>query len=229
MHERQRALAALIAEVRIEVGQLPADQHALVVERARGARGHIQPTSLGAQLADAPDHVQLALERILVLDRIRSPPAPGADEQLPDRGPAAARHLAGVLRPDRHVAPAQDALALRLHGVLEQLLQARARSGVLARQKAHQHAVGASGRKLEAGDGAQQLVGHLHQDPGAVARARVRARGAAVLEVLQSRDAQLDHLVRRRVIEPRDHAHAACVVLEARVVKSDCLGRLRGW
>ncbi len=41
VHERERALAALVAEVGVEGGELEADQHALVVDRPRGARSDI--------------------------------------------------------------------------------------------------------------------------------------------------------------------------------------------
>ncbi len=109
VHQRHSALAALVLQVGVEAGELVADQHALVVERARGARGHIQ-ARLGGELADAADHIQLALEGILVKcagtasgrsttglrpSGLRSagdggarPERPHADEQLADHGPA---------------------------------------------------------------------------------------------------------------------------------------------
>ena len=187
-----------------------------------------RPCVLGGQLADAADHVQLALERVLVgtasePEIVRSI----SHEQLPDDRAAGAGDLARVLGTDRHVAPAEQTLALRRDGPLEQRLQARA-GRIVLRQEAHQHPVLARLRQLEVHDGAQQLVGHLHEDPRAVARARVGAVGAAVLEVLQGRDRFLDDLVRRAVVQARDHAHAARIVLEAGVVESDGLWRLHG-
>ena len=150
----------------------------------------------------------------------------GADEQLADHRAAGARDLARVLGVDGHVAPAEQPLALGRTVRSSSVLEPRA-GAVVGRQEAHQHPVGAERRQLEVDDRAQQLVGHLHQDPGAVAGARVRAGGAAVLEVLERRDRARDDLVRGLVVQPRDHAHAARVVLEAGVVESDGLWRLR--
>ncbi len=227
VHERERALGALVAEVLVELAQLVADQHALVVDRARGARRDVQPGLPGGQVADPADHVELALECVLlcalrVIARLRRA---GPDEQLADHRPAGGGHLSRVLLVDRHVTPAQQPLPLVMHDALQQRLQAPARVRV-GRQEAHQHAVLARGRQLEVDHRAQQLVGHLHQDPRAVARARVRAGGAAVLEVLKRRDRPRDHLVRGHVVQARHHAHAARVVLEAGVVESDGLWRL---
>ena len=136
VHQRERALGALVAQVGVELRQLVADQHALVVDRARRARYDVQAGLLRRQVADPADHVQLALERVAVVSQI----ALSADEQLADRRAAGASDLARVLRTDRHLAPAEHPLALVGDGALEQRLQALARCG-LGRQEAHQHAV----------------------------------------------------------------------------------------
>ena len=178
VHERERALGALVAQVRVERRQLVADQHALVVDRARGARGHVQARLLGGQLADAADHVQLALEGVLVALACAVDPAPTNSWRITGRqAPATSPVCSGS---NGHVAPAEQPLALVAHHALEQPLQAPAR-GRVGRQEAHQHAVGAGRRQLEVDHRPQQLVGHLHQDPGAVAGAagpRRRRRGA---------------------------------------------------
>jgi len=223
VHERHRGLGALVAQVRVEGRQLIADQHALVVERARGAGGDVQAGLLGGQLAYATDHIELALKRVLVARLGRT----GADEQLPDHRAARARDLTGVLLAHRYITPPQHQLALGRNGALHEALQPRACGGV-GRQEAHQHAVAAARRQLETHLRPQQLVGHLHQDPRPVARVRVRARRAPVLEVLERGDRERDHLVRGDVVQPRDHAHPARVVLEARVVQSDGRWRLLG-
>jgi hypothetical protein len=149
----------------------------------------------------------------------------GLDEQLADDGPAGGGDLAGLLGADRHVAPAQELLALGADGPLEHRFQ-RPPFLLLGRQEAHHHAVAAGRRQGELAQPPQQLVGHLHQDPRPVARARIGARGAAVLEVLERRDGPRDDLVRRAVVEPRDHADAAGVVLETWVVETDGPWRL---
>ena len=76
-------------------------------------------------------------------------------------------------------------LALGLDRLLDQLLERRAALGV-GGQEADRDAVAARRRQLEAATAAaQERVGHLQQDPGAVAGVGVGALGAAVLEVLE--------------------------------------------
>ena len=222
MHERHRRGGPLVAQVAVEGAELVADQHALVVDRARGAGGHVQARRLGVQLEHAADHVQLALERLLVLGETLS----GADEQLPDDRTAGARDLTRLLGVDRHLPPAQHDLALGGDRALQLPFQRRP-VGVVDRQEAHQHPVAPERRQLEADRRTEQLVWDLHQDAGAVACARVGPGGAAVLEILQRRQRLRDHLVRGLVVQARDHADAARVVLEGRVVETDGLWRLR--
>ncbi len=70
------------------------------------------------------------------------------------------------------------------------------------------------GRQLEVDDGSEEGVGDLHEDPGAVAGVGVGSVGAAVLEVAQRSDAELDDLVAALALEMRDEADSARVVLE---------------
>jgi hypothetical protein len=77
-----------------------------------------------------PDHVELALERDLVVLEARA----GADEQLAHVGPRAVGDVADVVLVDGDVAPAQDALALDADVQLEQLLDLRARAGSVGRK-----------------------------------------------------------------------------------------------
>ena len=83
-----------------------------------------RPGLSARQLADAPDHVELALEGVLVASLLR--PAPTNSWRI--AGPAGAGDLAGVLGLDRHVAPAEQPLALGRDGPLEQLLELAARA-----------------------------------------------------------------------------------------------------
>ncbi len=217
--QRQRALGARVLQVGEVAHQLRRREHALVDDRARGeARDHeLRP---GGQLGDAADHVELALERVLVVLELA---LGGDDEVLDVRGEVVGRD-ADVVLVDRHVAPADHALALGLDGVLEQLLERRALLLVLG-EEADADAVAPRGREVAADETTHQLVGHLHEDPRAVAGVRVGARGAAVLEVLQRDDRAADRLVRRVTIELRDERDAASVVLIGWVVQADRLGR----
>ena len=122
-----------------------------------------------------------------------------------------------------------DALALGGDGALEQRLELAAPVRVLG-QEAHRHAV-APGRRELGHDAAVQLVGHLEQDPGAVAGLGIGPGGTAVVEVLVGRDPALDHVVAGRPVQARDERDAARVVLVARVVEAVGLGlrHLKRW
>ena len=150
----------------------------------------------------------------------------GRHDELLDVGGEEVGRDADVVLVDRHVAPGDDALALVGHRALEQRLELLP-AVLLVRQEAHAHAVGARRRQVLVEHRAHERVGHLEQDPGAVARVRVGTRRAAVLEVLQRHDRALDRLVRRLAVEPRDEGDAAGVVLVAWVVKANRLGRPR--
>jgi hypothetical protein len=63
-------------------------------------------------------------------------------------------------------------------------------------------------------------IGNLDQDAGAVAHQRVRAHGAAMVEIDQELQAQPDDLVRLRALDIGDKADAAGVMLVAGVVKT---------
>ena len=67
---------------------------------------------------------------------------------------------------------------------------------------------------------AQEAVGELDQHPGAVAGARVGARGAAVLEVVERGQRQVDDVVARLAVQASDAGDATAVVLIRGVVKT---------
>ena len=146
------------------------------------------------------------------------------DEELADVRARRVGGVADVVLVDRHVAPAEDALALDAHVELEQLLDLTAVQ-LVARQEADAHAVAPGLGQLEVDARAEEAVGQLHQQPGAVTRADVGALGSAVLEVVERLE-RLDHdVVARDVVEPGDHGDAAGVVLVPRVVQAVGLWR----
>ncbi len=120
---------------------------------------------------------------------------------------------------DRDVAPAEDALALDADVELEEVLELPA-PRLVAREEADGDAVAAAVGELEVDARPEERVRQLQEHPGAVARARVGARGAAVLEVLDRLQSLLDDLVRRHVVQARDERHAARIVLVAGVVEA---------
>ena len=163
-------------------------------------------------LDGAADHVELALEGVLVGDVVA-----GAHEQLSDaRGHRAGGAAAGRLV-HRHLAPAEHALALGLDAVLH---QTHGLGGVAGRQEAERHAVAALLGKVEARLGAQERVGKLEQDAGTVPGIGVGALGSAVLEALERVQRSGHDLVRRGRAQPRHERNAAGVVLVARVVQA---------
>ncbi len=123
VHERERALEALVAQVGIEARELRRGQHPLVDERpGREARDdELRP---GRELGDAPDDVELPLERVL----IRRELGRGCDDELLDDWRDRACRLADVREIERDVAPADDALAFRGDGRLERGARARPRA-----------------------------------------------------------------------------------------------------
>ena len=212
--EREPARHARVPEIGEVPRELRRGQHPLVDHRpAREARQ--RQVAPGGALDHAADHVQLALERVLVRDLVR-----GRDQHLADhrrRQPGGLAHVALV---DRHVAPPDRALPLGLDRVLDQLLEHDAPLGVL-RQVAHADAVAAGRRQLDAGDrGPQEAVGDLEEDAGAVARVRVRALGAAVLEVLERVERLLDDGMARLTPQLGHERDATAIVLVGGVVEA---------
>ena len=92
-----------------------------------------------------------------------------------------------------------------------ELFEARAGS-IVDGQEAHQHPVAPRRGQLETGDLAQQLVGHLHEDPGAIAGAGIGAGGPTVLEILQSLDGAISILGHDDHDHPGNGRHGSPVV-----------------
>ena len=105
--ERERGLRARVREVREVAQDLRAREHALVDDRA-AAEARDDELRAGGDLGHAADHVQLALERVLVG---RELVGRGHDELLDVRRVEVGRD-ADVVLVDRDVAPGDDALAL---------------------------------------------------------------------------------------------------------------------
>ncbi len=231
VHERDGALHIGIGQVAEVVPDLLGDEHALVDEGARGEGRDVEVVEGARELAadlrlDAlPNDVELPLQGVAGQAGGRG------DEDLLDPRLQVLRELADDLRVDGHVAPAQQRQPLLLDDLLQEPLAEVAVRGQL-RQKDHADAVFARGREDEAaaardagGGGAllaEELVGHLDHDPGAVARAGVATAGAAVSQVLDDPDALVDDVVGLAVVDVRDEAHTARVVLECGVVEA-CL------
>ena len=163
------------------------------------------------------DDEELALKRI---GHHHTGAAP--DKHLPDHRLDFARRIGDVGIVHRHVAPAEQHLPLVLDRTLDLVFAGQTRCR-LARQKHHADPVlpGLGERHALLGHFfAEEAIGNLNQDAGAVAELRVEARRAAMREVAQNRHALLDDRVRLPPLDVRDEADAAGVVLVCRVVQT---------
>ena len=224
VHQGQRRHAGRILQVEVVLADLVGQQQALVDDGAARHAGHVVLAAVrelqaldrgGRGLAD---DIQLALERVRH-DHVGAT----ADEDLADHRLGLAhggrhRHV-GI---HRHVAPAQQHLALGLDGALELLLAGQT-GGVLLRQEDHADAVLARRGQIDAllGHlGTEELVRDLDQDARAVAHQRVCADRAAVVEVLEDLQTLLDDGMRLLALDVRDEADAAGIVFLGRVIQT---------
>ena len=223
MHHRQRGDERLVVEVLVEAPDLVGEQHALVDDRARRERRHVELLAVPEleRLDRVPralaDHVQLALQRVGV-----HVARAAADEHLPDHrldllGALGESRVAG-----RNVAPAEHDLPLGVDRALDLLLAGHARRRLL-RQEHHADAVltdrGQRDAELAARP-AQEGVRHLHEDPGTVALQRIGPGRTAVREVLEDRQALADDRVRLAALDVGHEAQSAGVVLVGGAVEA---------
>jgi hypothetical protein len=225
--EPERAFAQRVAQVVVEAADLVREQQALVDHRAAREARHVevgdlrQPVLVGQLLERVlgllADHDQLALERVLVGAVVAA-----ADERLADHRHRGEHCLAEPVLGGRHVAPADQVLALLGDELLELAADELARLVVL-RQEAHGDRVVARRRQRQPGAFrplAVERVGDLQQDAGAVAEQRVGADRAAVVEVGKDLERLRDDPVRLRSLDVGDKAHTARVMLVARIVQA---------
>src|SRR5262245_13735620 len=150
------------------------------------------------------------------------PPAVG-DEYLLDDRFRRARRGAEARIVTRHFAPAQDGVPFGADGLLDQLAQCQ--PGVLVfRQKDEARAILARRRQGEAEVRrrlAEEPIGHLNEDAGAVARVGFASAGAAVQQVEEHLQPLLDDPVRLATLDVDDETDAAGVVLIAGIVEGE--------
>jgi hypothetical protein len=232
VHDGDRRLQPLVAQVREEQRQLIGGQHALVGHGAARQRGDVEPAALLARLPlgplahDVGDAVQLDAGE---------GPLGVREEDLGEPRHRRAGHGpdVGALRVGRHVPPAQDLEALLGGDALEQRdglgvpvvvrgqehhpggVRVHRRPAVLARPGVGQRDVDRR---------AEQLVGELHQDARPVAAGGLTARGAAVVEVVQHLQGVGDDPVAATPLGVDDRTDTARVVLVRRVVEARSAG-----
>ncbi len=162
------------------------------------------------------DHHQLAFEGVAV----------GAIGAAPDDALAHDRHgidhrLAQPVERGGNIAPAQHALAF-LDDEFFQLIDHEGGRLALARQEALRHAVFAGRRQVDAfafSPVAEQGIGDLQQDARAIAKQRIGANRAAMVEIAENFQRPGYDRMAFVATDMRDHADAAGVVLIAWIVE----------
>ncbi len=91
---------------------------------------------------------------------------------------------------------------------------------VVRRQEGEARRVGAGRGQFEVDGLAEETVGYLDEDAGAVAGVGLGTRGTAVLQVRQGEQTGADEFVRSFALHVRDERHATGVVFETRVVEA---------
>src|SRR5213594_3503824 len=219
VHQRQRRLDVRDAQVGIHRLDLVGRQHALVDERvAAQARDVGQPLPgevhrLDGVLDALADDVELALE-VRGVARLAAADEHLLDVRLDVDGAGAQQPVVG-----RHVAPAEQALAFLADDAGDEPLDLLALHDIARQEHAADPVV------LRAGQGdaeaaavlAEEFVGDLQENAGAVAGVRLAATGAAVQEVDQHEEALADDRVGLAALDVDHEADAARVVPERRV------------
>ncbi len=229
VHERERALEILVVEIGIIGGELVGQEHALVDDGAAGDRHRIvagKPALLAC--IDRIRHrlaqdVEPALELLLVLDLLAA-----TDEYLQVHGFGRLHRLPERRIVGRHLAPAEERHALALDHLGIDVADHLPPVGIARHEQGADRVFAGLGqtetepRRLLG----EELVRDLHQDAGTVARARIGADRAAMLEIAEDGERVLDQLVRRPALDVGDEADAARILVEGGIVKAL---RARAW
>ena len=167
------------------------------------------------------DHVQLALQRVLHNHVVAT-----TDKYLAQDGLFLTHSRAhGHVSVHWHISPAEQDLAFCPDRAFHFLFASQARS-MFFWQKDHANAVFAGrrqGNALFAHFFAVQGIRQLNQDTSAVAHQLVSTYCAAVIQILKNLQALLDDGMALLALDVGHKAHATCVVLVARVVKTRLL------
>ena len=220
VHQCHRRGEPRVGQVLVVLGHLVGQEHALVDQRAARQRHRVVADvavlvgiveRVGDDLAD---QVEPALELLAVSHALGA-----ADEDLPVHRLHGLHHLrqAGVVH--RHRAPAQELQALLADDAHPHALAMGAQALVLRHERVADGVVAGLGQ-LDLELGAllgQEVVRDLDQDAGAVARDRVGAHRAPVLDVAQDGDRVLDERVGLAALEIGDEADATGIVLPLRI------------
>jgi hypothetical protein len=142
----------------------------------------------------------------------------GRNENLAQCGQHIPGPTAAVLGVMRDIPPAESGQAL-LGGELLHHHRGVAGRLIVSGQEHHPGRIAAGGGKLEAAYCAEERIGDLGQDAGAVTRVRVAALGAAVLQVAEHGQGLGYRVVTGLPRQVGDEADSTCIVLKTDVVE----------
>ena len=215
VHQCERRFHTRIGEIRVELGKLLGAQHPLIDERPPGEAGEVR-TGFGA------DRAKLVLDALahdegtaLQADAVQPVPR---NEDLTKAWLHALGTLAehGVI--GRNLAPAEGAHALFGDDCLnagDDALRGRGNG----RKECDPRRVVALAREVEIHDLVQEGVGHLNQDPGAVARVDVASKRTTVFHAAERPDGRLHNPVAAQPLHVHDEVDATGVMFEPWVVE----------
>ena len=223
VHERERALEILVAQIGIIGAELVGQEHALVDDGAAGD-GHRVIAGKPALLARIDrirnrlaQDVEPPLELILGLDLLAAP-----DEHLQVHGLGRLHRFPQRRIVGGHLAPAQEGHALALDhlgvDVADHLPPVR-----IARHEERADRVFAGlgqGKTEPFRLLGEELLRDLHQNAGAVACARIGTDRAAMFEIAEDGERVLDQFMRGAALDVGDEADSAGILLERGIVKA---------
>ena len=169
------------------------------------------------------DHVELALEGVAL------EPVGGRDEALTVHRLGRQHLLAEAGIVDRHVAPAEEALALLDADALDEVADDAAPFGVLGHEPLPD-AITPGLRQVDAllgADRVEEVVRDLDEESRPVADQRIGAGGAAMGEVLEDLQPVLDHAAGLHALHVGDEADAASIALPVGAVEALGQGHVR--
>ena len=228
MHQRQRRFETRVGQVLVVGAELLHEHHALVDDGAAGHRHRVifgdscVAHLIGAGRDHLADEEDAALEGVLVLGADAA-----GDEHLTMHRLDRLDPRAEVGIVDGHVAPTDELLPLGDDRLLDEVFHGGARFGI-ARHEELADCVMSGLRQAEAELLAflrEEDVRDLGQHAAAVAERRVRAGGAAMIEIDQDLQPLLDDRMALAVVEIGDEADAAGIVLVGGVVEADRTGK----
>ena len=163
-----------------------------------------------------PDHIELPLEIILILDIV----VPG-DKYLSNHRLGVASGLPEMQVVCRHTPPAQDLLPLVLDHPFQHFLLGTALLTIRGEEH-HPDTVLSGPGQLDTNSFAGALeepVGNLHQDPGAIARLGFTAARASVVKVAKHLERLSDDLAGLLTLDVDDETNATRVVFVLWIVQ----------